>query len=81
MGKDYYQKLQIYINPIVFGKWTYRNETQNILIRGMDVLWIQLPVPDVGRNMLKELIQKKSISNQIVRQNSLNKRLLSLHKQ
>ena len=59
MGKDYYQKLQIYINPIVFGKWTYRNETQNILIRGMDVFWIQLPAPNVGQERVKETFKKK----------------------
>ena len=34
----------------ILGKWLYWNETQNILIRGMDVLWIWLPMPCVIRN-------------------------------
>ena len=43
-------KLLKSINPILTGNWTYRNETQNILIRGMDVLWIRLQRPDVGHD-------------------------------
>ena len=42
-----------YVNPFLFGEWTYRNETQNILIRGMDVLWIWLPAPDVEQERVK----------------------------
>ena len=38
-----YLVLALAINPITIGKWTYKNEIQNILVRGMDVLWIWLP--------------------------------------
>ena len=40
-----------YLCTITIGKWMYRNETQNVIIRGMDVLWIRLPAPDVNRRV------------------------------
>ena len=47
---------RININPFLFGEWTYRNETQNILIRGMDVLWIRLPAPDVEQERVNHFL-------------------------
>ena len=47
---------QATLNPILSGKLTYQNETQNILIRCMDVLWIWLPAPDLEQERVKKLI-------------------------